>query len=57
MIQSLPSRGVWIERFAASLQFDHGHVSLPSRGVWIESQISMDSIAVIRVAPLTGSVD
>ena len=35
MVESLPSRGAWIEIFSAKVKIS-AHRSLPSRGAWIE---------------------
>ena len=52
-LQSLPSRGAWIEIRYALHQL-HGGKSLPSRGAWIEIFCGFPRPPFGRVAPLTG---
>ena len=57
ILQSLPSRGAWIEIKSWSCK-GLEVLSLPSRGAWIEmSDSPLDFVSPEPVAPLTGSVD
>ena len=56
MLQSLPSRGVWIE-ISMTKQSSAARWSLPSRGVWIEILYLFLKAVADKVAPLAGSVD
>ena len=56
-IQSLPSRGAWIEIYKFRLYPTKAQESLPSRGAWIEISLLGFAGTVSQVAPLAGSVD
>ena len=53
---SPPSRGAWIEIFAAFAAYG-GVVSPPSRGAWIEIGYQYEDLMLTVVAPLAGGVD
>ncbi len=57
MIESLPSRGAWIEILYYNLIINKILMSLPSRGAWIEILTSAMVGGNFKVAPFTGSVD
>ena len=56
MVQSLPTRGAWIEIY--DNDFDLAtRMSLPTRGAWIEIADMLDMMMALSVAPHAGSAD
>ena len=56
-VQSLPTRGAWIEIFVIITSKVITSGSLPTRGAWIEIAEDGSEYLAVTVAPHTGSVD